>query len=204
MAVRDRILSRFILTQGVHNEGNVRRVYYLSLEYLMGRLLEANLHNTGLYDIVVAAVVSSAWISRRCATPRKTWDWEMGSRPSRRVLPRFACHARLSGHRVRHSLRVRTVQAGVRQRPAGRTSGQLDHLRRSMEIVRPEYTQRVQLYGHVEQVQDENGKSRPGWVNTQTVLGVPYDIPIAGYGTKTVNFLRLWPRRRPRSSTSHL
>ena len=56
MAVRDCILERFIATQGVHNDGNVRRVYYLSLEYLMGRLLESNLHNTGLYDDAVAAV----------------------------------------------------------------------------------------------------------------------------------------------------
>src|SRR5208283_2216064 len=60
------------------------------------------------------------------------------------------------------------------------------------ELVRPEYTQRIQLYGQVEQVSDGSGKARSRWTNTKTVLGVPYDIPIAGYGTKTVNFLRLW------------
>ena len=45
MAVRDLILERFIGTMGVHNGNNVRRLYYLSLEYLMGRLLENNLYN---------------------------------------------------------------------------------------------------------------------------------------------------------------
>jgi starch phosphorylase len=50
MAARDTILARLIVTQGVHNDQNVRRLYYFSLEYLMGRLLENNLYNTGLID----------------------------------------------------------------------------------------------------------------------------------------------------------
>src|SRR5664279_3078511 len=53
MAVREHLLGNFIATMGVHNGKNVRRVYYLSLEYLMGRLLESNLYNTGLYEDTV-------------------------------------------------------------------------------------------------------------------------------------------------------
>ena len=49
-AVRDRLLDRFMKTQAVHNEKKVRRAYYLSLEYLMGRLLVNNLHNAGLFE----------------------------------------------------------------------------------------------------------------------------------------------------------
>jgi starch phosphorylase len=49
-AVRDRLLERFMETQAVHNEKKVRRAYYLSLEYLMGRLLVNNLHNAGLFE----------------------------------------------------------------------------------------------------------------------------------------------------------
>jgi starch phosphorylase len=63
------------------------------------------------------------------------------------------------------------------------------------EICRPEYTQKVQLYGRVENVFDDRGGYLPRWVDTKEILGVPYDIPIAGYGTKTVNLLRLWASR---------
>src|SRR5690606_21335904 len=56
MAVRDRILDRLIETQSVHNDENVRRLYYLSLEYLMGRLLESNLHNAGVFEPTVQAL----------------------------------------------------------------------------------------------------------------------------------------------------
>ncbi|HEX2101051.1 MAG TPA: glycogen/starch/alpha-glucan phosphorylase, partial [Candidatus Synoicihabitans sp.] len=63
------------------------------------------------------------------------------------------------------------------------------------EIVHPVYTQEVQLYGEVENVFDDRGNYKPRWVKTKTLLGVPHDIPIAGYGTKTVNILRLWTSR---------
>ena len=59
-------------------------------------------------------------------------------------------------------------------------------------IVRADYAQEVRLYGRVENVFDDRGNSRPRWVGTKTILGVPHDIPVAGYGTKTVNLLRLW------------
>ncbi|MEX2044071.1 MAG: glycogen/starch/alpha-glucan phosphorylase, partial [Opitutus sp.] len=60
------------------------------------------------------------------------------------------------------------------------------------EVVRPEYTTEIQIYGRVENVFDDRGNYRPRWVDTKALLGVPHDIPIAGYGTKTVNLLRLW------------
>jgi starch phosphorylase len=63
------------------------------------------------------------------------------------------------------------------------------------EVVRAEYSQEVRLYGRVINVFDDHGNSKPKWVDYKTVLGVPHDIPIAGYGTKTVNLLRLWASR---------
>ncbi|MGA3007665.1 MAG: glycogen/starch/alpha-glucan phosphorylase, partial [Opitutaceae bacterium] len=58
LAVRDRIHERMIETQGVHNGQNVRRVYYFSLEYLMGRLFGNNLLATDLFDTARAALTS--------------------------------------------------------------------------------------------------------------------------------------------------
>jgi glycogen phosphorylase len=63
------------------------------------------------------------------------------------------------------------------------------------EIVRPEYSVPVRLYGRVEHGTGPDGRPVARWVDGKTVLGVPYDTPIAGYGTNTVNTLRLWQAR---------
>jgi starch phosphorylase len=193
MAVRDCILERFIATQGVHHDGNVRRIYYLSLEYLMGRLMEHNLHNTGLYDDTVAAVreLGLDFTALRDAEE----DMGLGNGGLGRLaacfLDSLATHdfpAIGYGIHYEYGLFKQEFVNGY----------QVEHpdnwiiFGDPWEIVRPEYTLRVQLYGQVEHVFDDRGNSRPRWVDTKTVLGVPYDIPIAGYGTKTVNFLRLW------------
>ena len=193
MAVRDCILERFIATQGVHNDGNVRRVYYLSLEYLIGRLMEHNLYNTGLYDDTVAAVRELGLdftVLRDAEEDMGLGNGGLG-RLAACFLDSLATHdfpAIGYGIYYEYGLFKQEFVNGY----------QVEHPDNWMifgdpwEIVRPEYTQRVQLYGQVEQVFDDRGNSRPRWVDTKTVLGVPYDIPIAGYGTKTVNFLRLW------------
>ncbi|MDD2763317.1 MAG: glycogen/starch/alpha-glucan phosphorylase [Opitutaceae bacterium] len=193
MAVRDCILERFIATQGVHNGSNVRRVYYFSMEYLIGRLLETNLHNTGLYADTIAAVreLGLDFTSLRDAEE----DMGLGNGGLGRLaacfLDSLATHdfpAIGYGIHYEYGLFKQEFVNGH----------QVEHpdnwiiFGDPWEIVRPEYTQRVQLYGQVEHVFDDRGNSRPRWVDTKTVLGVPYDIPIAGYGTKTVNFLRLW------------
>jgi starch phosphorylase len=63
------------------------------------------------------------------------------------------------------------------------------------EIVRPEHTMEIEIYGHVENVFDDRGNYVPKWTGTKKLLGVPYDIPVPGFGTKTVNYLRLWESR---------
>jgi starch phosphorylase len=65
------------------------------------------------------------------------------------------------------------------------------------EIIRPQHQQEIPVYGHVETVTDALGQSRSVWVDFRKIIGVPYDIPIPGYGTETVNFLRLWESKAP-------
>ncbi len=193
MAVRDHILERFIHTQGYHNEQNVRRLYYLSLEYLMGRLLGTNLLNTGLYEDTVEAVRS---LGKEFSTIRSAEE-DMGlgngglGRLAACFLDSLATHDYpaigygihyefglfkqefVNGHQVEHP--DNWIMYGD-----------------PWEIVRPEYTLEVKLYGEVVNEFDDSGNYRPRWVNTSSVLGIPYDIPIVGFGTETVNFLRLW------------
>ncbi|OHE73193.1 MAG: glycogen phosphorylase, partial [Verrucomicrobia bacterium GWC2_42_7] len=62
------------------------------------------------------------------------------------------------------------------------------------KIVRPEH-QSVKLYGKVESYFDDMGDWKHRWVDTKEIVGVPWDIPVVGYGAKTINFLRLWESR---------
>jgi starch phosphorylase len=60
------------------------------------------------------------------------------------------------------------------------------------QIARPENAQRVKLYGRMENHFNEKGDWMPRWVDSRDILGIPWDIPVVGYGAETVNFLRLW------------
>jgi starch phosphorylase len=193
MAVRDHILERFIQTQGVHNTQNVRRIYYLSLEYLIGRLLGTNLYNTGLYDDTVAAVQS---LGVDFSAMRDTEE-DMGlgngglGRLAACFLDSLATHDYPAiGYGIHYEFGL-FKQGFVNGHQVEHPDNWLIY-GDPWEIVRPEYTIRVQIYGEVVNEFDDFGNSRPRWIKSKTVLGVPYDIPIAGYGTNTVNFLRLW------------
>ncbi len=193
LAVRDQIHERMIETQGVHNRDNVRRVYYFSLEYLMGRLFESNLLATGMTEDARAALTS---LGVDFDTVREAEvDMGLGNGGLGRLAACFLDSLTtldypalgygiyyefglfkqefVNGHQVEHP-----DSWGMFGDP--------------WEVVRADYAQEVQVYGRVENVFDDRGNSRPRWVGSQTIIGVPHDIPIAGFGTKTVNLLRLW------------
>ncbi len=193
LATRDRIHERMLETQAVHNNENVRRVYYFSMEYLMGRLFESNLLATNLTEVARQALTSLGvdFDAVRAAEV----DMGLGNGGLGRLAACFLDSLStldypalgygiyyefglfkqefVNGHQVEHP-----DAWGLFGDP--------------WEVVRADYTQEVQLYGRVENVFDDRGNSRPRWVGTQTIIGVPRDIPVAGYGTKTVNLLRLW------------
>ena len=196
LAVRDTIHQRLIATQGVHNTQNVRRLYYFSMEYLMGRLFDCNLLATGLADAVQAALKSLG------VNIEQVRDIEMDMGLGNGGLGRLAaCFldslATMDYPALGYGIHY---EFGLFQQQFVNGS-QVEHPDRWMlfgspwEVIRAEFTQEVKLYGRVVKTFDEKGDSRPHWVDTRTVLGVPHDIPTAGYGTKTVNLLRLWASR---------
>jgi starch phosphorylase len=196
LAVRDRLLERMIRTQGVHNNGNMRRMYYLSLEYLMGRLLQNNLYAAGIYEETQAALRAIG------KDPDLVLDEEHDMGLGNGGLGRLAaCFLDSLA-----TLDLPAIGYGIHYefglfRQEFVNGHQVEHPDAWMgrgapwEIERPEYTETVQLYGHVETRFDNLGRAYQRWVNTKPMLGVPHDIPIAGYGTATVNFLRLWESR---------
>lgn len=195
-AVHDRIMDRFIDTMGEHNRHNVRRVYYLSLEYLMGRMLNNNIYSAGLQEVAEEALRDLGLnLEELC---QQEEDMGLGNGGLGRLAACFLDSlATLDYPAVGYGI---YYEFGLfsQKFENGRQMESPDVWRRfgcPWEIVRPEYTMKVKLYGRVEMYFDESGNASPRWVDTQEVLGLPNDIPIAGFGTRTVNFLRLWEAR---------
>ncbi|WP_425602971.1 glycogen/starch/alpha-glucan phosphorylase [Horticoccus luteus] len=192
-AVRDTIYERFIATKATHKAKNVRRVYYLSLEYLMGRLFESNLLAAGLYETARSAL---GQLGVNFDEVRETeLDMGLGNGGLGRLAACFMDSLSTMdypalGYGIYYEFGL-FKQEFV-------NGSQVEHPDRwrifgdPWEVLRAEYTQRVPLYGRVENVFDDRGNYRPRWVDTKTILGVPHDVPVAGYGTNTVNLLRLW------------
>ncbi|WP_227803865.1 glycogen/starch/alpha-glucan phosphorylase [Marinomonas profundi] len=193
LAIRDRITDDMSATQIAHNRDNVRRVYYLSMEYLMGRMLINNAHNIGVYDAAKQAIeeLGLDW--------EQVCDEEMDMGLGNGGLGRLAaCFLDSLA-----TLDLPAIGYGIYYE-FGLFKQEFLHGRQvehpdtwikygtPWDIIRPEYSQTIQYYGRVETVYDNAGNSRPVWLDTRSVMGVPFDIPVAGYGTKTVNFLRLW------------
>ena len=192
-AVRDRILDRFMKTQEMHHNKKVRRAYYLSLEYLMGRLLVNNLYSSGMYHQTCDALKELGQDIETIAN--EEIDMGLGNGGLGRLAACFLDSLA--------SLDLPAIGYGIRYefglfRQEFKDGRQVEHPDVWMEkgcpweVMRPNYVQEVKLYGRVEHQMDDKGIFCPRWVDFKTIEGVPYDITIVGYGGGTVNFLRLW------------
>ena len=196
MAVNDVIFPMLTDTQARHRQEDVRRVYYLSLEYLMGRLLANNLTNLDLYDVVDEAVSNLGHsLADLCEVAP---DMALGNGGLGRLAACFIDSlATLDypaigyGIHYEHGLFKQEIVDGRQiERPdVWREFGN------PWEICRPQFTQEVGVYGHVETVTDENGKESRVWKPASDLVGVPWDVPIVGYKSATANILRLWECR---------
>ena len=195
-AIQERVIERMIATMAVHNREDVRRVYYLSLEFLMGRLFNNSIYSVGLFKETEQALHE---LGLNLEDLRgEEYDMGLGNGGLGRLAACFLDSlATLDYPAVGYGIHY---EFGLfrQQFSHGHQIELPDDWMRfgtPWEMVRPEFTQPVELYGHVENVFDDKGNYVPRWKNTKKILGVPYDIPIPGYGTNTVNFLRLWESR---------
>lgn len=196
LAVRDRIVDNMIATQGTHFQKNARRLYYLSMEYLMGRMLVNNMYSAGIYDEVreAAEALGLDWEE----VYNEELDMGLGNGGLGRLAACFLDSlATLDLPAIGYGI---YYEFGLFKQAFsnGHQIEMPDSWKKygtPWDIVRPEYTVSLKVYGNVETSFDEKGDPHPKWVNTKTIQGVPFDIPIAGFDTKTVNFLRLWSSR---------
>jgi starch phosphorylase len=203
LAVRDQIVDHMVATQRAYHEQNVRRVYYLSLEYLLGRALRNNLVGLGLYDAARERLAQLGLdLEQICELEP---DAGLGNGGLGRLAACYLDSATtlalpFYGYGLRYEYGIfqqDIVQGWQVERP--------DHWLRHgspWEIPRPEFACPVRLYGHVDEHVDAQGRYRCAWRGYRMVIGLPYDIPIAAYGSQTVNLLRLWSARRPSAKPS--
>ena len=192
--VRDRLVDRWMETTRNYYKADAKRVYYLSLEFLIGRLMTNSLANLGVMQAVGDALRRAGLRlddivghgAGRGAGQRRPG-------PSGRLLPGQHGDAGPARLRLRHPLRVRHVPAALRARLAGRAAGPLAASSATRGSSRgPEILFPVQFYGRVEETRDSMGERAYKWVDTERVLAMAYDTPVVGYGGKTINTLRLW------------
>jgi glycogen phosphorylase len=196
MAVRDRLTERWVATQRTYHEQDVKRVCYLSAEYLLGRALGNNLMALGLMEAGREAL-SELGVSLEDLLEVEA-DAGLGNGGLGRLAACFLdSMATLGypgvGYGIRYEFGIFT-QDIVGGHQVERADEWLK-FGTPWEIVRPELSIPVRLYGRVEHGTSPSGRPMARWVDGKTVLGVPYDTPVAGYGTNTVNTLRLWQAR---------
>ena len=200
LAVRELAMSRMIETQRQYLDQDVRRVYYMSMEFLLGRLMENNVAALGLTVVARAALKElDVDFDHLCQLEP---DAGLGNGGLGRLAACFLdsmASLELPGYgyglRYEHGLFRQEFENGwQKERPD-------DWLKfgNPWEIIRPEYAIPVKVYGRVDYVPGPGGHKKPVWVDWQLFEGVPYDVPVIGYGVNTVNMLRLWSSRSTES-----
>jgi starch phosphorylase len=192
-AIQELVLNRLRTTQKHHYMNDTRAVHYFSAEFLMGRLLSNNMHNFGLFETAEAAL-GELGVNLSDVLEEEP-DMALGNGGLGRLaacyidsLATMELPAVGYGIHYENGLFRQEIKKGAQiERPdSWRDYGN------PWEICRPESIQEISLYGYVETKYGKKGKIQKEWHPGSIVKGVPWDIPVVGYGGNTVNVLRLW------------
>ena len=193
LAIRDRLVRRWIRTQRVYQDKGVKRVYYLSLEYLMGRLLGNALINLDFYQECFDILKKDGYSLEDILEFEH--DMGLGNGGLGRLaacyldsmatleLPAFGY-----GIRYEYGIFKQEIENGYQVEYADNWLSQGN----PWDILRRRLVYRVKFYGKTQTKQNPDGTFSFEWIDTQDVLAVAYDVPVPGYGNNTVNNLRLW------------
>jgi starch phosphorylase len=195
-SIRDQLAERWAATQRAYHESDAKRVYYLSLEFLLGRTLGNALINLGLEGPAAEALEQMGYRLEELA--EREPDAGLGNGGLGRLA---ACYLdsmatlELPGY----GYGIRYEHGIFKQKLVGGEQVELPdnwlHDANPWEIARPERTYPVKFYGRVESRVDAEGRTHFAWVDTRDVLAMAYDMPIPGYQNDVVNTLRLWGAR---------
>ena len=199
-AVRDRLIERRMFTKRYYNEEGVKRIYYLSMEFLLGRMLMNSMLNLGIYDACVGALSDLGVELEDIETLES--DAALGNgglgRLAACILDSLATQCLPGyGYGIRYEFGMfhQEIQKGQ----------QVEHpdswLRygNPWEFPRPEKIYPVYFYGQVVEHVGPNGQIDRFWDHGEEVLALAYDVPVPGFGKqKNVNNLRLWSAKATR------
>ena len=193
LAVRDRLVDGMLETEERYQKQGSKRLFYFSMEFLMGQSLSNNLYNMNiLEDMRTALNELQVDLDEICEFEP---DAALGNGGLGRLAACFLDSiATLNmpgygyGINYQYGLFQQKIKNGCQEEhpDAWMDEGNPWEIERSNESCL------IPVYGRVDHALDEDGRYSPTWVNWRVIVGVPYDIPIVGYEGKTVNYLRLF------------
>jgi starch phosphorylase len=198
-AVRDRLVERWFHTQSAYYKADAKRVYYLSLEFLMGRALVNNTINLGAKNAYIDALRNLGVDLETLA--EREWDAGLGNGGLGRLAACITDSAAtlglpFYGYGIRYEYGI--FQQRIRDGFQIETPDTWLRYGNPWEIPRSDALHPVRFYGRSEGYHDQSGLYRVRWVDTQDVWAMAYDTPVSGFRNDTVNTLRLWAAKSSR------
>src|SRR6266545_3156777 len=195
LAVRDQLIRRWLNTQQAYDNADAKRVYYLSLEFLLGRMLGNNLINLQRLDESAQALRELGY---RLEDLREVeWDAGLGNGGLGRLaacfldsLATLQMPAMGYGLRYHYGIFRQQLQNGYQVETSD------PWLRHPDPWEVPRLADTVEIRMHAA-VRLENGAEKLIANQPSVLLGIPFDRPVVGYGGKTINTLRLWEAGTP-------
>ncbi len=192
-AIKDAVVDQWLTTQKEYDKQDPKMVYYLSMEFLMGRALGNNIINLQAYKAVEEAL-EELGIDINVVEDQEP-DAALGNGGLGRLAACFLDSLATLGYaaygcgiRYRYGMFKQEIRDGYQVEVP-------DNWLRDgnpFELRRPEYAKEVKFGGYVNVYVDENGRSNFRQEGYQVVRAIPYDLPVVGYGNGIVNTLRIW------------
>ena len=192
-AIKDVIVDNWMNTQKEYAKQDPKTVYYLSMEFLMGRALGNNLINLQAYNDVAEAL-EDLGIDINLVEDQEP-DPALGNGGLGRLAACFLDSLATMGYsaygcgiRYRYGMFKQGIRDGYQIEVPDNWLADGN----PFELRRPEYAKEVKFGGYVNVYVDENGRNNFKQEGYQSVKAIPYDMPIVGYGNGIVNTLRIW------------